>query len=151
MVMVYGKKQSVRYIDRSGANNIELLPLQPLEEASHVYSIGEVGIVIGRKGTSRNGFPSKTWSIMAAGQAMISCFDIDSEFSNFVREGNCGIAVPPDNSVALKNAILELYLNPTQTKEYGRNARSYVSSKFSRDAATSNIIHIVKRLIKKHK
>ncbi|MBY6052627.1 glycosyltransferase family 4 protein [Cytobacillus firmus] len=141
------RKETIsNYINNSGANNIKLLPLQPLEEASHVYSVGEVGVVIGRKGTARNGFPSKTWSIMSAGQAIISCFDIDSELSNFVREGECGIAVHPDDPIALKNAILELYNNPLQTKEYGRNARNYVSSKFSRDAATENIINIAKEL-----
>lgn len=141
------KENIENYIKSSQVKNIQLLPLQPLNEADHVYSVGEVGVVIGRSGTAKNGFPSKTWSIMAAGQAIVSCFDTNSELSYFVRESNSGISVPPDNSEALKNAILDLYNNPLKAKEYGENARNYVTSNFSRSISTEKIIKIAKDLI----
>ena len=141
------KKIIEDYIKKSRTDNIRLLPLQPLEEASHVYSVGEVGIVLGRKGTSKNGFPSKTWSIMTAEQAIISCFDVDSELSGFVVKGECGISLPPDNHVALKEAILELYNDKSYAKKLGINAREFVSNNFSRKVATDKIINIAKELV----
>jgi glycosyltransferase involved in cell wall biosynthesis len=56
---------------------------------------------------------------MAAAQTMIACFDEDSELCSFVREGNCGIAVSPDSSQKLKEAILELYSDREKCREMG--------------------------------
>ena len=125
--------------------NLKLFPLQPLERSHLVYSLGDVGLVIGRSGTSKNGFPSKTWSIMAAEQAMISCFDIDSELSKFVKEGKCGIAVKPDSSKLLAEAIIKI--KEMDTAEIGRNAREFVLKKFGRKASTNKIIHIAEKLV----
>lgn len=139
------KKKIEEYLKNSKIQNCILLPLQPLKEAKYVYSLGEVGVVIGKTGTSNNGFPSKTWSILAAGQAIISCFDINSELSQFIKEGNCGIAIEPDSSDKLKEAILELYNNRKKTKEYGENAIKYVKKKFSREKATNDFLKIIER------
>ena len=48
------------------------------------------------------------WSILAAGQTIISCFDIESELSQFVRSGNCGISIEPDSAEKLSQAIMVL-------------------------------------------
>lgn len=151
-VVIFGdgvrKEQIKEYINQNKVKNVKLFPLQPLEDAKYVYSLGDVGIVIGKKGTARNGFPSKTWSIMAAGQAMISCFDLDSELSEFVRDGKCGISIEPDNADQLAEAILTLYNNKEQTKKYGANSRIYVDKYFSRDAATQKFIEIIQKIVR---
>ncbi len=136
-----------KYAAEKNLPNLSIHPLQPLEQSHYVYSVGDVGLVIGRSGTSNNGFPSKTWSIMSAGQAMISCFDTDSELSAFVREGKCGIAVEPDSPDALANAVTELYSNRSNTENMGKEARKYVIKNFGRKAATGNIIHIAESMI----
>lgn len=137
-----------KIIEEKNLPNLKLYPLQPLERSHLVYSIGDVGLVIGKAGTSKNGFPSKTWSIMAAEQAMISCFDLDSELSQFVRDGKCGLAIKPDSKTELMKAILELYNNRDNTKIMGKNARKYVIENFSRQSATKKIIKIAEDLIR---
>lgn len=127
--------------------NLMMFPLQPLERSHLVYSLGDVGLVIGRSGTSKNGFPSKTWSIMAAGQAMIACFDVESELSGFVQEGHCGLAIEPDSQMKLKEAIITLYNNRNETSKMGKDARKFVEARFSRSAATQKIIGIAEDLI----
>lgn len=136
-----------RYVEEKALDNLKLFPLQPLERAGLVYNLGQVGLVIGKTGTSRNGFPSKTWSIMAAGQTMIACFDIDSELCQFVKEGDCGIAVEPDSSEALAQAIRSLYADQEACAQKGRNAREYVTKRFGRSAATKKIISTATRLV----
>lgn len=143
------EKRIKQFVDEKALENLMLFSLQPLEKSHLVYSIGDIGTVIGRAGTSRNGFPSKTWSIMAAGQAMISCFDLDSELTSFVKNGKCGIAVEPDSPEKLADAILTLYFDKNKTKECGTNARKFVEENFSRMLATSKIIKIAESLIQK--
>ena len=146
------REEKIRQIvEEEDLPNLKLYPLQPLERAHYVYSIGDIGLVIGKTGTSKNGFPSKTWSIMAAEQAMIACFDIKSELSSFVRKGNCGLAIEPDSPEALKNAILKLYNNRKETVEMGKAARRYVEKNFARKAATGKIIRIAELLVQKGK
>lgn len=136
-----------QYVEEKALDNFKLFPLQPLERAGSVYNLGEVGLVIGKAGTSRNGFPSKTWSIMAAGQTMIACFDTDSELCRFVREGDCGIVVEPDSPEALAQAIRTLYTDQVSCAQKGQNARRYVVERFGRYAATEKIIAIATRMV----
>lgn len=138
-----------KYVAEKNLKNVMLFPLQPLERSHYVYSVGDVGLVIGRAGTSKNGFPSKTWSIMSAGQAMIACFDLESELSGFVRAGHCGIAVEPDSPDALAGAVKQLYADRKLTKEMGADARQYVMNNFGRKAATGKIIRIAEALARK--
>ncbi len=145
------REQKIRkYVEEKALPNVKLFPLQPLEKADMVYNLGEIGLVIGKTGTSKNGFPSKTWSIMAAGQTMIACFDTDSELCRFVREGNCGIAVEPDSPEALAQAIRTLYHDQKMCAQMGRDARDYVVENFGRTAATEKIISKAAELVKEH-
>lgn len=143
-----GSRENIirKYTEEKHLKNVLLFPMQPLERSHYVYSVGDVGLIIGRAGTSKNGFPSKTWSIMAAGQAVISCFDMGSELCGFIREGECGLTVPPDSSTNLADAILQLYQNPQQTNRYGANALRYVREKFNRKTSTGKIVQIAENL-----
>lgn len=145
------EKHIKKLVKEKNLSNLLSAPLQPLERSHYVYSIGDVGLVIGRTGTSKNGFPSKTWSIMSAEQTMIACFDLDSELCQFVREGNCGLTVKPDSSNELAAAILKLYSNKEKTKKMGIDARKYVEKEFCRDKATRKIITIAERLAERKK
>lgn len=141
------REEKVRqYVEEKALSNLKLFPLQPLERAGLVYNLGQVGLVIGKAGTSRNGFPSKTWSIMAAGQTMIACFDVDSELCRFVQEGDCGLVVAPDSPEALAQAIRTLYADQAACAQKGSNARAYVVDRFGRSAATTQIIAVATRL-----
>lgn len=139
-----------KLVSEKNLDNLVLFPLQPLEKSHLVYSVGDVGLVIGRAGTSNNGFPSKTWSIMSSEQAMIACFDLDSELCQFVRTGKCGITVEPDSPRALAKVILEMYNNPEQTVQMGKNARQYVTKYFGRTQATRKIVNIVEMLVERN-
>ena len=88
---------------------------------------------------------------MAAEQAMIACFDIDSELSQFVRDGNCGISINPDSPEELKDVILGLYSDREKTAEMGKSARRYVEKNFSRDTATEKIIKIAEELVSRNR
>lgn len=141
------EEKVLSYIQQKKLKNVFYFPLQPLERACEVYNLGNIGLVIAKAGTSNNGFPSKTWSIMSAGQAIVSCFDLDSELSNFVKEGNCGKVVPPDSSDKLKKAILEIYNSHDKGKELGENARRFVVNNFSRKISTKKFIAKIEKIL----
>ena len=140
-VVIFGggvREKAVRsYIADAALPNVQIFPLEPLENAAQVYSLGDVGLVIGRKGTSGNGFPSKTWSILAAGQTIVTCFDEGSELEEIVRKEDCGLCVPPDDSAALTDALERLYLDRDLLCRCGIHAREAAVERHSRAAATA--------------
>ena len=143
------EKYIKNYIEKKALKNLLFFPLQPLERSHYVYSLGDVGVVIGKKGTSNNGFPSKTWSIMSAGQAIVSCFDLESELSLFIEQSKGGVAVAPDSPELLQGAVLKLYDNKEETKKMGVNARNYIINNFSRQKSTKDIIDVLENMVKK--
>lgn len=56
-------------------DNVRLLPLQPYERVSQVYSLGDVCIVSCKAGLGGSAMPSKTWSIMSCARPVLASFD----------------------------------------------------------------------------
>ncbi|WP_028783984.1 glycosyltransferase family 4 protein [Thalassobacillus devorans] len=141
------RKEAIqRHREKLNAQNVKMYPLVPLDKASLAYSIGDISIVIGQAGTSENGFPSKTWSIMSAARPVVSSFDIDSELTNIIRDNEAGIAVPPEDSNALKEAILTIYHDRSLIDQMGRNGLNYVENNISREETTAEIIDLFETL-----
>ena len=54
------KYQVETMISENKCKNVSLLPFQPYEDISHVFSLGDVGLVISKPGVGENSVPSKT-------------------------------------------------------------------------------------------
>lgn len=132
-------------ITESGLTNIQMLPLQPMEKVSQVYSLGDASFVICKKGVGEGAFPSKAVSIMATGTPILASFDMDSDLCRIVEEkriGLCADAGDVDGAVA---AILQLYENRTLCKTMGENARELACSRFSKETGTALRIDIYEK------
>lgn len=127
--------------------NIELFPLQPLERVSEVYSLGDVSIISCKPGTGSAGMPSKTWTIMATGTAIIGSFDIGGELDKTLKNAGCGSCVEAGNAEKLAEAINKLANNPNQVHRFGQNARKYVEEHASKEKAVRQYIHIISETI----
>ena len=80
------KEQVEKMIEERNIKNVTLLPFQPYEDISHVFSLGDVSLVISKPGVGANSVPSKTWSIMSASRPVLANFD-EGELKDIV-EGN---------------------------------------------------------------
>lgn len=137
------KSDLVRLISEKKITNIIMLPFQPYGDISHVFSLGDVGLIISKANISQNSVPSKTWSIMSAERPVLASFDIDSELCNIIKESNSGICVAAENKGALTTAILELYNNRARSKELGKNGRRYILDNLTREKGTTRIKEVI--------
>ena len=142
------KEKLQKRIDDSGLRNICLLPLQPMERVSQVYSLGDVSFVICKKGVGHGAFPSKAASIMATGTPVIASFDLDSDLCRIVAEEKVGICAEAENADVAVNAILSLYNDRQQCKQMGANARELACKRFSKDTGTSVRITVMEQHLK---
>lgn len=124
--------------------NIMLIPFQDYSDISHVFSLGDVGLIISKKGVGTNSVPSKTWSIMSAERPVLASFDKGSELDRIITENNCGVCVEADEPDLLKKAILELCENKDSLREMGKNGRDFVLKNITKEVSTKKIINVLK-------
>ena len=135
--------------------NISLLPFQPYEDISHVFSLGDVSLVISKPGVGENSVPSKTWSIMSASRPVLANFD-ENELKEIVNGTSassttgkpCGIFTKAGDKEAFKEAILTLYNNRELCNEYGRNGRQFVMDNLTKEVGTQKYVNVIRSVVK---
>jgi len=137
-----------RIIAERNVQNVTLLPFQPYEEISHVFSLGDVGLVISKPGVGANSVPSKTWSIMSASRPVLANFD-ENELKSIIEKNNCGIFTKAGDKVAFADAILKLYGDRELCKEMGRNGRKFVMENLTKEIGTQKYVDVIKSFEKK--
>lgn len=135
-------------VEKENIDNISFLPFQPYEDISHVFSLGDVGLIISKPGVGENSVPSKTWSIMSAECPVIANFD-ENEIKTILSENNCGIFTKAGDKEAFKNAILELYNNKDKAVQLGKNGRQFIMENLTREIGTSKYVKVVKEVANK--
>lgn len=129
-------------------DNITLLPFQPYEDISHVFSLGDASLVISKPGVGENSVPSKTWSIMSASRPVLANFD-ENELKTIIAEHHCGIFTKAGDKEAFKQAVLTLYRDRNLCKEFGRNGRQFVMDNLTREVGTQKYVEVIKSIEKK--
>lgn len=128
-------------------NNVHLLPFQPYEDISHVFSLGDVSLVISKPGVGANSVPSKTWSIMSASRPVLANFD-ENELKDIIENNKCGIFTKAGDKQAFIDAILKLYNNRDLCKEYGQNGREFVMKNLTKEVGTKKYVDVIKSVVK---
>ena len=141
------KQQVEEIVRRDSLTNVIMLPFQPYEDISHVFSLGDVGIIISKPGVGSNSVPSKTWSIMSASRPVLANFD-ENEIKSILSDNNCGIFTKAGDKDAFKNAIIKLYESRDLCKEYGRNGREFIMKNLTREVGTQKYVDVIKSVVK---
>lgn len=138
----YKKNVEKNIIDRN-LGNVKLLPFQPYEDISHVFSLGDVGLIISKPGVGDNSVPSKTWSIMSASRPVLASFD-ENELKDIIKNNDCGVFVPAGDKLALKDAIISLYKDKDRCIECGCNGRKFILNNLTKEIGTTKYVNLIK-------
>ena len=134
-----------RIIAEKKLENVHLLPFQPYEDISHVFSLGDASLVISKPGTGAASVPSKTWSIMSASRPVLVNFD-ENELKQIVEKHNSGIFTKAGAKEAFKQSILALYNNREMAVEMGKNGRQFVMDNLTREVGTQKYVDVIKEV-----
>lgn len=141
------KVQVEKIVAEKQLKNVVRLPFQPYEDISHVFSLGDVGVIISKPGVGENSVPSKTWSIMSASRPVLASFD-ENEIKTILSENECGVFTKAGDKQAFTDAILELYRNRELCRKYGENGRKFVMENLTREIGTQKYIDVIKSVVK---
>lgn len=127
-------------------SNVKLLPYQPRSTVPQIYASSDLCLVPLKRGTAQETFPSKIYTIMAAGRPAIASADADSELSWVVEQAGCGWAIPPDDPQALAIAIEQAYRVQKDLPAMGARGRNYVLAHHSRQAVARQYEALIREL-----
>lgn len=144
------KVQVEKIVADKQLKNVVMLPFQPYEDISHVFSLGDVGLVISKPGTGAASVPSKTWSIMSASRPVLANFD-ENELKDILAGNECGIFTKAGDKDAFKQSIITLYENRELCKQYGKNGRKFVMDNLTREVGTQKYVDVIKSVVAESK
>lgn len=133
---------------RENLDNLLVLPLQPIERVSYVYSLGDVCIVACKPGLGGAAMPSKTWSIMSSGSAVLANFD-EGELKTIIENNNCGVFTKAGDVDEFVSAIEKLSKNPELCSEMGSNGRQFILKNLTKEVGTQKYVDVIKSVINK--
>lgn len=133
-------------LQQAPLSNVRLLPYQPRSAIPEMYASSDMCLVPLKRGTAQHTFPSKIYTIMAAGRPVIVASDEDSELAWVVKESGAGWAVPPDDEIALAHAIEEAYQRRSELPRMGQIARQYIEQYYSKQVVAQQYDRLINEI-----
>ncbi len=123
--------------------NVHTFPFEDYKNIAHVFSLGDMGLIISKAGVGANSVPSKTWSIMSAGRPVLASFDKEGDLDRVITGEDAGVCIDPKDVEGFKAAILSAYENRERLQEWGKNGRAYVETHLTRAIGTGNWVELL--------
>ena len=123
----------------SNLTNFVVIPFQDYNLISEVFSLGDAGIIISKKGVGKNSVPSKTWGYMAVGKPIVASFDLDSELATIIKKANAGFCSDPDDLDGFVSNIREAIYN----QSIGLNGTKYISTFLNKDKLLKKYVDLI--------
>jgi len=127
--------------------NLTFFPIQPSERISEVYSLGNAAIVTCKPGLGKSAMPSKTWSIMSSGTAILANFDEETELQKIIETQKIGLFSKAGDVEKFSDAIVNLYENSERCLEFGKNGRNFILKNLTKEVGTSKYIDVINNLL----
>ena len=126
------KQRLAARVAELGLDNVTMLPSVPSAEVPALLAAADIGLVPLRQVPLFATFiPSKMFELLAAGRAVIG--SMTGEAAHILGEAG-GVVVPPEDSVALAEAISALAADPELRQAMGRAGRAHVERAYDRAA-----------------
>lgn len=115
-----------------GAANIRFFDYQPFGRLDDSLAACDLAVVAIEPGADKLAMPSKLQGVLAAGRPILVLGPPDSELTQIVTEGDCGVVVGDfDNPDVIAERIQQLRSDPGRLNEMGVNARKLAVERYS--------------------
>lgn len=124
--------------------NVLFLPYQPRENLPYSLTLGDVSVVSLERGVEGLAVPSKIYSYLAAGQAIVGLVGGDSEVARIIRECSCGYRVEQGDVEGFIEALSMLQADQGLLERMKHSARKYFEENFEKEKAIDKYLEMVK-------
>ena len=142
-----GAARSTLEADAKKLSNVIFGDYQPIERLSEVLATADIHAVLLRRGLGTVSVPSKTYSVMAAGRAVVAAIDPGTEVTRLIDGAKCGVSVPPDDSAALIEALRTMLADFHEIRQMGERARQFVEQVASPTSVAQQYVTAISGLV----
>ncbi|MFB3905240.1 MAG: glycosyltransferase family 4 protein [Acidobacteriota bacterium] len=125
--------------------NVLFLPMQSREKYPSILHASDVCLCTLHADVRTPVVPSKILSIMAAGRPVIVAMN-PGDATFLIQEAGCGVCVPPEEPVALAQAVWRLYKDPAKAETMGECGRRYADEHLSLGVFASRYEELARNL-----
>jgi colanic acid biosynthesis glycosyl transferase WcaI len=143
-----GRPELEREVEARSMKNLLLLGPQDYATLPLSLATGDIALVAQVPGTEHLSLPSKTYSSLAAGSAIVALTSEDSDLAVLIRKYDVGVVCPWDDAGRLAAAVRGLADNPPELARLKANARRAAVEEFSSDAAFSRFRAALEPLVR---
>lgn len=138
------RNEIVESIKKKNMKNITILPMQPSDLATSIYSMAGVNIIPLVKGGIKTALPSKIGVCLSCGQTILLCLEKHSKIANLIEQSNSGVVIEPDDVNSLAQTITDIANGTVNIKN--QDVWNCFSENFTRKANVDKIKNIVRKI-----
>ena len=143
------RKLIEEHISNKVSDNVILFDYQPAEVFPYSMACGDIGIVSQEESMAHLFMPSKTYSMMSCGEAIIGICSNRDDLRNVIESNNIGYAVSGENvAEKIADSILELYNNPDKLLQFKSNSRKTIENNYSTTIVTKKYSELFEKVMK---
>ena len=135
-----------RTIESRELKNITLLGYQSKDLMPEINASCDISIIPMNLAGSKDGVPSKIYSILSCAKPAIALVDDDSELRWIIEQSGCGKAVQIEDKKAFTEAILEMFNRREKLPIEGLKGRQYVEEHYSKQTIAKKYDELIKEV-----
>jgi colanic acid biosynthesis glycosyl transferase WcaI len=125
------KAHIVCRVQEENLSNVRLFDFVSQEAYADLLASADVSLVTLEPGMEALCVPSKFYSILASGRAVLATVSPASEVARVIDEAQAGVHLEQSATEPLVSALIALAENPARIEQMGRNARRVLEEKYS--------------------
>jgi colanic acid biosynthesis glycosyl transferase WcaI len=141
------EKQTIRAAARSrGLGNVRFLDQQPRQTIPALISAADACLVLLKKTeVFKTVIPTKMLEFMSCARPVI--LGVEGQARQILEVAQAGLAIEPENSLALAEAIERLQANRSLAEQLGQNGRKYIVEHLSRASTAEKYLQTLEPLV----
>jgi glycosyltransferase involved in cell wall biosynthesis len=141
-----GAEQVASEAKSRNLSNLRVLPFQPYENYGDVLASADVLLAMVASQAGVLYVPSKANSYLCAGRAIVIAAPWQNLAATTIQESQGGSVVPPDDAVAMADAVTALLSNDGLRSEQARRSRQYAETTFEISKIADRFERLFERL-----
>ena len=126
--------------------NVKMLPYQPQEVLPYSLTCGDVSLVTLRSGMEGLLVPSKVYSSLAAGLAILAVMGSNSEIGDIVEQHDCGYRVTQGDVDGLTEVIMRIHGSPELLSDMKQRARACFEENYTRRMSIGRYVSLLRNV-----
>lgn len=125
--------------------NLYFMDLQPEAMRNELVNLADIHVLPQLSNAADLVMPSKLTSMLASGKAVIACADSATQIWEVVSQ--VGVVIPPENGMALEQAIVALSKDFEKRERLGQLGRDYANKYLEKNMVLSRFLKELKSMV----